>query len=82
MNLSRYYDLFFSLNILNNSRERSPSSEVDSRFATLDIPLISSLSQEPKSGLSTEPDEPSQHLYTFIGYFSPVWYFLPFTPKS
>jgi hypothetical protein len=55
MDVARCYVLFFLLNILSNSTEQRPSSEADSRSATQDMPVISSLSQEPTSGLSTEP---------------------------
>jgi hypothetical protein len=53
MNVARYFDLFFSLNILNKCMEKSPS-EADIRSSTQDISLISWLSQGPTSGLSTE----------------------------
>jgi hypothetical protein len=77
MNVARYYDLFFSLNILNNCMEQSPSSEADTSSSTQDIPLNSSLSQKPTNGLSTEPDEPSLHIYNFTSLFESSLIFPP-----
>jgi hypothetical protein len=51
MNVARYYDLFFSVKIVNISMEGS-SLEADTRSATQDIRLISSTT----NGLSTESD--------------------------